>query len=538
MGPDQVLDPVEVQLDAAVVEEDAERLPALEDVADGLAHLAGAGEALLLGAQPGAERIDQRLRPRPAGGSAVIRAAATDLGLDCVERGDAPERLFGHVRTGLRRGVDQLAPRGGPALREHERSAALAVVPGEALVAGVAVHLQNAVEASQRPFGVRTGPAWGVGEHDAGRVAAAPRAVVPRHRPEIARLGLAAAGIEHRDRGLVHVELAGLLQELGHPVDDRAQMPGRDAHPVGQRRAVHRHAVTGEQLALTIQGHVLGELGGHDVCDQRLRRQAALDQVRRRRRLDDARPTLRAGVARADGDQHAILRGHDVEPLGPILADPDHLPAAARAALVLRLDHPLDARQMGRQRAMGLRPFSRAYLRRLVGRGALLVSGLRLRDGGLDLLERQRELVGVELLRARAEPGAAHLAQERLQPRRISLLIGHLRLEVEARCALGGECYSLRLERCAQLRWQRGKIGHIGSGGHARRLPESGVRTTEKVKESDAWHYAAVSGARTRRGVIRRQSSPSNSASYCARDRRMTPSFTAGQANRPSSSRL
>ena len=116
----------------------------------------------------------------------------------------------------------------------------------------------------------------------------------------------------------------------------------------------------------------------------------------------------------------------------------------------------------------------------------------------------------MELLRARPEPGAAHLAQERLQPRRIGLLIGHLRLEVETRCALGGERCGLRLEHDAQLSRQRGKIGRIGSGGHTRRLPEPGARTTEKAQESEAWRYTAVSGARTRRGVTRRQSSPSN----------------------------
>jgi hypothetical protein len=103
------------------------------------------------------------------------------------------------------------------------------------------------------------------------------------------------------------------------------------------------------------------------------RRQAALDQVRRRRRLEDARPALWAGVAGADRDQHAILRRHDVEPVRAVLADPDHLAAAAGAEPRLRFDDPLDARQVGRQRAMRLRPLGRLRRRR-VGRGTLLVS--------------------------------------------------------------------------------------------------------------------------------------------------------------------
>ncbi len=106
-----------------------------------------------------------------AGGSAFIRAAAADLGLDGVERRDAPERLLGHGRAGLRRGIDQLAPRVGPALCEHERSAALAVVLRKPLLAGVAFSglrgatgatvpqtLQDAVEAGQPPLGTPARP--------------------------------------------------------------------------------------------------------------------------------------------------------------------------------------------------------------------------------------------------------------------------------------------------------------------------------------------------------------------------------------------
>ncbi len=41
-----------------------------------------------------------------------------------------------------------------------------AAVLGEALVAGIAVHLQDAVEACEQPLGMRAGAARGVGEHD------------------------------------------------------------------------------------------------------------------------------------------------------------------------------------------------------------------------------------------------------------------------------------------------------------------------------------------------------------------------------------
>ena len=51
--------------------------------------------------------------------------------------------------------------------------------------------------------------------------------------------------------------------------------------------------------------------------------------------------------------------------------------------------------------------------------------------------------------------------------------------------------------------------------------------------------YSVAVGRRTRRGPCTRcHSSPSNSASNCARDSRMTPSRIAGQANLPCSSLL
>jgi hypothetical protein len=60
---------------------------------------------------------------------------------------------------------------------------------------------------------------------------------------------------------------------LGHPVHDRAQMPGGDVDPVGQRRAIHRDAMAGEDLALAVERQVLGEVGHHDMGDQAFGRQ-------------------------------------------------------------------------------------------------------------------------------------------------------------------------------------------------------------------------------------------------------------------------
>ena len=58
--PDGALDRVVVELDAAVVEEAAERCPAGQGVADRLGQGAAAGDATELRLEPGLHRLDER----------------------------------------------------------------------------------------------------------------------------------------------------------------------------------------------------------------------------------------------------------------------------------------------------------------------------------------------------------------------------------------------------------------------------------------------------------------------------------------------
>ena len=83
-----------------------------------------------------------------------------------------------------------------------------------------------------------------------------------------------------------------------------------------------------EDLRLAVERHVLAELRDSHLRQQRLGRHAALDQMRGRRRLGDARAALRTGVAGPHGLDDAILRGRHVETAGAVLADPNHLAAA------------------------------------------------------------------------------------------------------------------------------------------------------------------------------------------------------------------
>jgi hypothetical protein len=73
---------------------------------------------------------------------------------------------------------------------------------------------------------------------DAGRVGAAPRPVIPRVGPKLAKLGAPAAGIEYRRRGLVGEQLGRALHRRQQALVDRPQQEGCAPHPIGQRRTV------------------------------------------------------------------------------------------------------------------------------------------------------------------------------------------------------------------------------------------------------------------------------------------------------------
>ena len=189
---------------------------------------------------------------------------------------------------------------------------------------------------------------------------------------------------------------------------------GGAADPVGQRRAVEIDALAGVDLRLAIERQVIGVLGDQHLGDRRLGRQAALDQPRRRRRLDDHVLAGAAGVFGPAHDQHPELGGDDVEPLADVLADPVQRARAARAGLVLDVDERLDPRQMRRQRAAVGAPLARALRarRRRLGFGL----GRRLRLALLDVFERQQQLVVRQRLGAAAEAVALQILDDLDEP--------------------------------------------------------------------------------------------------------------------------
>ena len=131
----------------------------------------------------------------------------------------------------------------------------------------------------------------------------------------------------------------------GQPIHHRGQMKRRLAHPAGKRGAVQVHARAGVDLRLTVQRKMIAVLGNEHLGQRPLGRQSAGDEVRRRGGLDHAGLAGAAGVLRAHRDDDPQLRRHDVQPLGAVLADADHLAAPAGALRAVRFDDVFDAFQ-------------------------------------------------------------------------------------------------------------------------------------------------------------------------------------------------
>ncbi len=68
---------------------------------------------------------------------------------------------------------------------------------------------------------------------------------------------------------------------------------------------------------------------------------------------------------------HPELRRDDIEPLGAVFADTNHLAAAARPLDALGFDHPLDARQVA-----GSRPMLRSAAGRFGRAGRVVLAGV------------------------------------------------------------------------------------------------------------------------------------------------------------------
>ncbi len=92
---DQVFDPVVVNLDTTIGQEGLQPVPVVMDVCELLAEPGLAGDFAALRLQPVAEGSDQRDAAGLAGRQSLARVDTTDIGLNGIEFGDAPQALGG-----------------------------------------------------------------------------------------------------------------------------------------------------------------------------------------------------------------------------------------------------------------------------------------------------------------------------------------------------------------------------------------------------------------------------------------------------------
>ena len=428
---------------------------------------------------------------------------------------------------------------------QASRSGAPPLRPGarQTMIASVAVDLKDAVESFENPLGVLAAASRRVMiDHDR-RIGAAMAAVVAQNGPQIAGLRPAAAGIEHRRPRLVHEQAAGQLHQRAHALDERREVEGDRSHPIGQNGAVEHDAVPREDLRLAVERHVLAELRDRHLRQQRLGRDAALDQMRGRRRLGDARAALRTGVAGPHGLDDAILRRRHVEAAGAVLADPNHLAAAAGTCEALWLDHALDARQMC---GKGARGAAGSFARRRAPRAAraIVLALLDFGDRDLDVFQNELQLIGIELLRALAEARAFVFLDEQLETFDRLLRCSQLALDVKARGELVRSrrgCVRLRASRAA-LRTMRAdrrealRVGRNRSSASCRRnlLASKAPNEAESVDPISSPQPASPRSAHRRASSSARRTALRTEPGVNCR----TPSLICGQAKPPSPRRL
>ena len=209
---------------------------------------------------------------------------------------------------------------------------------------------------------------------------------------------------------------------------------------------------------------MVGVLADQDMGHQRLGGQPALDQPRRRGRLDHRVLAHPAAISGPAGDDHAELRRDHVEPFGDVFADPVHRAATAGTGLVAGLDHALFARQMlGQSAAIDTTLLA---TRRSLHPVGLLRLGLALGDRLFEVLEGQLQLIGVRrLLGAPSKQGPLQLLDDRPQ---VLVLPGQL-----GRRRSFGQEQSFERRHVVGQRGGFGRIrrgAHRKSGSHRRRL--------------------------------------------------------------------
>ena len=250
--PDGSLDRVRVELDAAVVQESGQPIPARECVPHRLGEFSAARQMREVCFQPDLQSVDDRLGERPSRSQPVRRRLTAHLRFDGIEAGDPAQSLVRQRRILGLHNLIELASCMGPAGGEHD------VAPcRQPLEAGIAIDVQHSLEVFQMRRRPLRPPVRREDVDRRGRRRSAPWSLVTRIDPKPPGLRSSAARIEDRDWRVVGEQMIGGEHVLAQAIVQRLEPPARAADPAGEGRALQFDAVAGEDLRLPIEWRVV-----------------------------------------------------------------------------------------------------------------------------------------------------------------------------------------------------------------------------------------------------------------------------------------
>jgi hypothetical protein len=230
---------------------------------------------------------------------------------------------------------------------------------------GIAVSLEQAGEARQ-VRGWMLAAAVGAVEVDSCRSRLTrERAVIAHVDPQAPRLGPSEPRRQHRNGGVVAVDLLGREDMPPDCRRHRVEQPGRLADPVAQRRAVEFDPLAGVDLGLAIQRQAVAVLRHQQVRQHGRCRASTRRRQRGSRGLGDG-VARGAGVFRPDVADDLEVPRNIIQHFRDVLAKLGHLAAAGRAgagSVVSGLMHDVAARQVVWQR-LALWPGALGWRRR------------------------------------------------------------------------------------------------------------------------------------------------------------------------------
>ncbi len=242
------------QADAAVIKEQGEGHPTLQDVIHRLGEIVAARQLWAVLEHPGFKISDQRRAQFLPHLPPPFDTLAVDRALDLEQRVDAPDRLQRQRRDHTRR--FSLRPCGGRWLRcrparrmaderapssrlDDRRRPALGFV--QFVVPGIGIGLKDAGIAGEVLNRMCTAAVARIVEHRGRRRRAAERPVVAHINPTSAEIGLAPR--QYRHRRVVAVQSFGGKDMRLDPLDQRRQDRATRTDLVGQCRQAERHAL-------------------------------------------------------------------------------------------------------------------------------------------------------------------------------------------------------------------------------------------------------------------------------------------------------